>query len=71
VALIADAGVAPSRAVGCQLVEPVEHGAVAAMLVNQPVQGVAAEAPALRALDAQHRELTEQVRERGADGAGH
>src|SRR5262249_12270157 len=46
-----------------------EDRAVAAMLVDQPVQRVATEAAALRALDADHRQFAEQVRERGADRA--
>jgi hypothetical protein len=70
VALVADARGAPARAVAGQRVKPRDDGAVAAMLVNQPVQGIATEPPALRAFDAEHVELAEQVSERGADGAG-
>jgi hypothetical protein len=48
VARVGNAGDALARAVG---VEPFEDRAVAAMLVNQPVQGIATESPALRAFD--------------------
>ena len=41
-AALQDRGRAFARAVGGQLFEPFEDSAVAAMLVNQPVQGIAA-----------------------------
>ena len=58
---VADARDALARAVGRQLLKPFDDRAVAAMLVNQAAQGVAAEPPALRAFDPDHVELTEQV----------
>jgi hypothetical protein len=71
VALIADAGGALARAIGGERFQPRDDGAVAALLVNQPVQGIAALPPAFRALDPDHRQLAEQVSERGAERAGH
>src|SRR5262249_53516424 len=55
---VADAGGTLARAVGGERVEPIDDRAVAAMLVNQPVQRVATEATALRALDAEAVALT-------------
>lgn len=45
-ALVAHAGGALARAVGRQLLEPVEDRAVASVLVNQPVQRIATESSA-------------------------
>src|SRR5262249_45806853 len=71
VALVADAGAALARAVSRQLVEPFDDSAVAAVAVNQPVQGITTESPALRTFTPDHGELAEQVRERGAERTGH
>jgi hypothetical protein len=59
VALVADAGGALARAIRREPGEPFEDRAVAAMLVDQPVQGIATEPPALRAFDPYDRELAE------------
>jgi hypothetical protein len=59
--LIRYAGGALSRAVGGEFVKPREDRAVAAMAVDEAVQRVATEPPALCALDAEHGELADEV----------
>jgi len=63
-------GGALSRAVGGQFLQPVDYRAVAAMAVDEAVQGVTTEPPAFGTLDPKHRQSSEQVSERGADRAG-
>ena len=57
-------------AVGCDFIEPVDQLGIAASVVNQPLQGIAASASAFLTVDVQHIEfadqVTEYVRRRGA-----
>jgi hypothetical protein len=55
---VADITLDPARAVGRDLVLPVDQLGVTPALLDQSTHGVAAPAPALRALDREHVELT-------------
>ena len=60
VTLVAHARGALARAVGGERVEPRDDRAVAAMLIDEPVQRIATEATAFRTLDPHDRQLAER-----------
>ena len=50
-------------AVGSKLIEPIDHLSIAATVIDQAAQGIAASAPALFASDVQHIELADEIAE--------
>jgi len=59
------------RALGCQFIEPIEDLGIAAPLINETAQAIAAVTLALVAIDAQHIELADEIAEYGGAGDGH
>jgi hypothetical protein len=50
------------RALGRESIEPINYVAIAATIINQPLQGIAANTPALVTSDSQHIELPDHQR---------
>ena len=61
----------PLRAIGGNLIDPIDYLAVTPMLINQMLHSITARTPALVTRDAQHIELADEVTEYDCAVAGH